>query len=81
MNKPSFLPLHSALITTEQFKLLSLLRVRLERSQMHVIGPEELRQHIGIERIALGAAHPITIPHSIQRLGLTGKPIKGEGEK
>src|SRR5437667_9365132 len=70
IEKPSFVAHHSALIPTKHFKLLSFLRARSQRSQVRLIGSEKLRQHIGIKRIALRAAHPIAIPHSIHRLGI-----------
>ena len=70
IEQPSLVAPHSALIPTEQFKLLSLLRARSKRSQVRMIAPEKLRQHIGIECIALGVAHPMTIPYPIHRLGI-----------
>src|SRR5438094_9516334 len=70
IEKPSFVAHHSALIPTKHFKLLGFLRARSQRSQVRLIGSEKLRQHIGIKRIALRAAHPIAIPHSIHRLGI-----------
>src|SRR5437870_2035637 len=68
IEKPSFVAYHSAMIPTKHFKLLSFLRARSQRSQVRLNDSEKLRQHIGIKRIALRAAHPIAIPHSIHRL-------------
>ena len=61
---------HSALIPTQHLKLLGVFRTRSQRFQVRLIGSEKLRQYIGIEGIALRAAHPIAIPDPIHRLGI-----------
>ena len=58
------------MIPREQLKLLGLLRAGLQRSQMSVIGPQKLRQHVGIKRVTLRLAHTKAIPDPIQRLGI-----------
>src|SRR5438067_2553273 len=37
---------------------------------MGLIGSKKLRQHVGIKSIALRAAHPIAVAHSIDGLGI-----------
>jgi hypothetical protein len=70
IEETGFLTHESLVISTEHLKFLGLHRVGLKSSKMRVIGPDKLRQHIGIKAIALRLAHAKSIPGPIQRLGI-----------
>src|SRR5918996_932757 len=62
--------LHSVLVPSQQFKLLSRLRVGLKSSHVGVVGPNKLREHVSIKTIALRLTHAKPIPGPIHRLGI-----------
>ncbi len=70
IEQPTLEAHHSTLIPTQHLKFLGVLRARSQRFQVRLIGSEKLRQHVGIEAIALRAAHPIAIPDPVHRLGV-----------
>src|SRR5262245_48777340 len=70
IEKPRFLTHKSLVIPTEHLKFLCLCRVRLKSSKMCMIGPQKLRQYIGIKGVAFRLAHAKAIPGPIQRFGI-----------
>src|SRR5215510_3444696 len=70
MVKPRFLTHQSLVIPTEHLKFLCLYRIWLQNSQMPMIGPQKLRQYIGIKGVAFRLAHAKSIPGPIQRFGI-----------
>src|SRR5574341_578563 len=70
IEQPSFLAHQAVVIPSEQLKLLGLMGVGLQRSQVSMIGPNKLRQNVSVKRITLGLAHAKPIPDPIQRLGI-----------
>jgi hypothetical protein len=70
IEQPRFMTPQPMLIASKQFKLLSLSRVGLKRSQVSVIGPEKLRQDMSVKGVALGWTDAKSVSGPIQRLGV-----------
>src|SRR5574337_614612 len=73
VEQPTLLAHQAEVIPSDHLKLLGLIGVGLKRSQMRMIGPNKLRQHVSIKGIALGLANAKPIPDPIQRLGIDRK--------
>jgi hypothetical protein len=70
IEKPGFLARESLVIPTEHFKFLRRYRVGLKSSKMRMIGPQKLRQYIGIKGVAFRLAHTKSISGPVQCFGI-----------